>query len=77
MWWILNLTIGEITGIITGVTTGIVAIIAAIGKIINENRRKKGNLKCCITGRELEPKKKRESNKVRKLKNKKASDINS
>lgn len=77
MLWILTLTIGEITGIITGVTTGIVAIIAAIGKIINEKRRDNGNLKCCITGRELKPKKKRESNRARKLKNKKASGINS
>lgn len=54
-------TAEEILGICTGVAAGLVTVITAIGKIINEQRRKNGNCKCCITGRPLKPKKKKEN----------------
>lgn len=51
----------EILGICSGVAAGLVTVIAAIGKIINEFRRKNGHCTCCITGRPLKPKKKKET----------------
>lgn len=59
MWQILAMTAGEISGIITGVVAGIVAIIGAIGKVINEQRRKSSNHHdhvCVFTGKQLKPK---------------------
>lgn len=58
MWQILAMTAGEISGIITGVVAGIVAIIGAIGKVINEQRRKSSNTHdhvCVFTGKQLKP----------------------
>lgn len=77
MWWILEITAGEICGIITGVSTGIVAIVAAVGKVINDKRRQQGNMKCCITGRDLKPKKKKaDGTKAKRTRNKEISDTN-
>lgn len=59
MWEILAMTAGEISGIITGVVAGIVAIIGAIGKVINEQRRKSSDAHdhvCVFTGKQLKPK---------------------
>lgn len=54
---LLSFTAEEIGAIIAGVSAGIVSIITAIGSIINSQRRKNGNMTCCMTGRQMKPKK--------------------
>lgn len=52
----------EIIGIISGVTAGIVAIITAVTTLINANRKRNcKNPKCCLTGRKLKPKQKKDA----------------
>lgn len=47
----------KIAGLASGIASAVVLIVAAVGKVINEQRRKCGHMKCCITGRPLKPKK--------------------
>lgn len=63
------MTAGEISGIITGVVAGIVAIIGAIGKVINEQRRKSSDAHdhvCVFTGKQLKPRPKKQGANGRK-----------
>lgn len=63
---LLSLTPNEISGIISGVAAGLVSIIGAVGAIINErNRRTCDKPKCCLTGRDLKPKKAAAKKKIK------------
>lgn len=61
---LLSFSAEDIVGIISGITAGVVAIVGAVAALINNGRKHNcDNPKCCVTGRNLKPKQKKESKK--------------